>query len=306
MLNEFERILDDCIDRINNGESIQSCMSRYPQYSEQLEPLLKASLRTKSVYSSAPSTRKILARQRFIERMEQRQNEKKSLLRILVRPLVWAPLAALIVLLAIYFGIKPVVFPEEIIISSPNPNGNFAFLISDDVNAIGDFENVTITISEVGLFNSDNSGQWVKFTPEIREVDLTQVQGEKTREIWRGDVPEGKYSKVFIYVTDVRGTLKTGETVEIKLPSSKLHISKSFEVVNNALTSFTYDVTVIATGNTQSGIKYILKPQADQSGADQTQGGDKNRDNNDEPGGETEPTNPVDLPATNGKPLKEE
>ena len=34
------------------------------------------------------------------------------------------------------------------------------------------------------------------------------------------------------------------------------------------MTSFTYDLTVVAAGNAQSGIKYILKPQVDQSGAD--------------------------------------
>jgi hypothetical protein len=68
----------------------------------------------------------------------------------------------------------------------------------------------------------------------------------------------------------VRGILKeTGEEVEIKLPSQKLHISKQFQVANDTVTSFTYDLTVIAVGNSQSGIKYILKPQVEQSGADQ-------------------------------------
>ncbi|GAJ00558.1 unnamed protein product, partial [marine sediment metagenome] len=36
----------------------------------------------------------------------------------------------------------------------------------------------------------------------------------------------------------------------------------------DTVTSFTYDLTVVATGSPQSGIKYILKPQVDQSGAD--------------------------------------
>ena len=36
----------------------------------------------------------------------------------------------------------------------------------------------------------------------------------------------------------------------------------------NMVTSFTYDLTVVAAGSPQSGIKYLLKPQIGQSGAD--------------------------------------
>jgi len=53
-----------------------------------------------------------------------------------------------------------------------------------------------------------------------------------------GDVPEGQYTRVVIYVADVRGVLKaTGETLEIKLPSNKLQIAKSFQVNNGNVTA---------------------------------------------------------------------
>jgi hypothetical protein len=55
----------------------------------------------------------------------------------------------------------------------------------------------------------------------------------------------------------------------VKLPSGKLQISKAFEVASDSVTSFVYDLTVVAAGSPQSGIKYILKPQVGQSGADQ-------------------------------------
>jgi hypothetical protein len=94
------------------------------------------------------------------------------------------------------------------------------------------------------------------------------VQGDKTQEIWRGNIPDGVYNRVTIEVSDVTGILKeTAEEVEIKLPSQKLHISQDFSVSVDDLTTFTYDLTVVAAGNDQSGIKYILKPQVDQSGA---------------------------------------
>jgi len=142
-------------------------------------------------------------------------------------------------------------------------------LISDDVNAIGDFTSVDVSITRVGLLLSGDSGEWIEFKPEIKEVDLTTVQGDKTQEIWRGNIPEGKYNKIFIYVDDIKGILEaTGETVEIELPSNKLQISKPFQITEDTITSFTFDLTVVSTGNEQSGIKYILKPQIGESGAE--------------------------------------
>jgi len=70
-------------------------------------------------------------------------------------------------------------------------------------------------------------------------------------------------------VSEVRGKLKTtGQIIEVKLPSSKLHISNPFEVTTDTVTEFTFDITVVATGNNG---KYILKPQTSESGAQQEQ-----------------------------------
>ena len=285
MDNDFDKILDECIDRINRGESIEDCLADYPAYAEQLKPLLWAVLQTKDTYSFVPSpSAKRMARQRFnvaLERLEQRRREKQPLFTwLFARPIAWATVAAvLLIALVGYFGIKPVLFPggpvpqpgpaSVVIVPQPSPEGNFVFLISDDVNAIGDFESVNISISKIGLLRSGDSDQLIEFEPELGEVDLTLVQGDKTQEVWRGNIPEGEYTNVFIKVSVVRGILKeTGEEVEIKLPSQKLHISKRFQVSADKLTKFTYDLTVVAAGSPQSGIKYILKPQVDQSGAD--------------------------------------
>jgi hypothetical protein len=96
------------------------------------------------------------------------------------------------------------------------------------------------------------------------------VKGDKTQEIWRGNVPEGEYKNVTIEVEKVIGILKEKrEETEIKLPSQKLRISKNFQINTDTFTTFTYDLTVISTGSPQSGERYILKPQVDQSGASQ-------------------------------------
>ena len=282
MANNFDKLLDECIDRINRGESLEACLADYPQYIEQLEPLLQAMLDTQMAYTFTPSTTaKRAARQHFnaaLKELEQRREERQPLFsRLFGWSRVWVT-ATVVILIALigYFGLRPVLFPAGIVpqpgpvpvVPSPQPSteGNFVFLISDEVNAIGDFESLTISISKIGLLPGGDTDQWVEFEPEVNEVDLTLVPGDKTKEIWRGNVPEGQYTKVFIYVTGVHGILKgTGQTVDVKLPSQKLHISKPFQVTSGSVTSFVYDITVVKSG--ESG-QYILLPQVDQSGAD--------------------------------------
>jgi heat shock protein HslJ len=147
---------------------------------------------------------------------------------------------------------------------------NFRFLISDDVNAIDEFDHVYVTISEIGVQSGGESGYWTVFLPDITEpVDLKPLVGENALEIWRGNLTPGAYNKVFIYVSEVNGIFTTalgGGKKTIKLPSEKLHILKPFVISENTTTSFVYDVTVVKAG--QSG-QYILQPQIAQSGADQ-------------------------------------
>jgi hypothetical protein len=289
MADNFDKILDECIDRINRGETPEGCLTDYPEYMERLKPLLMAMLQTGEAYSFAPSaSAKRAARQRFnaaLERADQRRLEKPPFLtRLFARPVAWASVtvAVLLILAVSYFGLRPAPYSP---VPVPNPEGNFVFLISDEVNAIGDFESLNVSISKIGLQLGDDSGESVEFEPQVEEVDLTLVPGDKTQEIWRGNVPEGQYAKVFIQVTEVRGVLKeTGETVEIKLPSQKLRMSKPFQVTAGTVTSFTYDLTVIATGNPQSGIKYLLKPQIGESGADQKPSEGKGRGKTDNTG----------------------
>lgn len=272
MAENFNQILDECIDRINGGQSLEACLTDYPEYREKLEPLLRAVLQTGVAYSFTPSARaKQEARRRFnaaLEKLERRRQPKRPLFtRLIVRPGIWATAAAVLVVLVVgYFGLRPLLYPAAPV---PSPEGNLVFLISDEVNAIGDFESLNVTIEKIGLQLDGQSGRWVEFRPQVEEVDLTLLPGDEAQQIWRGDVPEGQYSKVFIKVASVSGVLKeSGQTVEVKLPGQKLQISKSFQVTADTVTSFTYDLTVVATGSPQSGIKYILKPQVGQSGAD--------------------------------------
>jgi hypothetical protein len=277
MKNNWDKILDECIDRINRGESIEGCLTDYAEYSEELRPLLSAMLETKTAYSFEPSARaKSFHRQRFtaalVASRERGARNKSAFTWILGRSKVWAPVAAVIVIaLAGYFGSRPALMPPALVtpvmIAQHNPEGSFVFLVSDEVNAISDFEKLNLSILKVSLHLGGDEEKIIEFEPEVQMVDLTHLQGDRAQEIWKGDIPEGEYIKVFLEVSQVTGILlESGEEIEIKLPSSKLQISKPFMVESGEVTNFVYDLTVVKAG--QSG-QYILKPQIGQSGADQ-------------------------------------
>ena len=272
MRDNVDKILDECIDRINRGESLEVCLTDYPEYSEELRPLLSAMLEAKTAHSFEPSAQaKSFHKQRFTTALvasRERRAEKKPIFNwILGWSKVWATVTvAIVIALVGYFGLRPALM-TPVMIAQPNPEGNFVFLVSDEVNDIGDFEELNLSISRISLHLSGDEEKIVEFEPGIQMVDLTHLQGDRAQEIWRGDIPEGEYSKVFLEVSEVSGILlESGEEIEIKLPSGKLQISTPFEVESGEVINFVYDLTVVKAG--KSG-QYILKPQIGQSGVDQ-------------------------------------
>ena len=272
MTDNLDKILDECIDRINRGEGVQTCLADYPEHREELGHLLSAMLEAKAAYHFRPSARaKSFYRQRFtaalVASRERREKRQPLFPWIPGWSKVWATAATVIAIGLIgYFGLRPALMPP-VVIAQPNPEGNFTFLVSDEVNAISEFEKLNLSISKVSLYIGGDEEKKIEFEPGVQMVDLTELQGDLAQEIWRGDVPEGDYIKAVLEVSQVSGILEdSGEEVDIKLPSSKLQISKPFRVQSGGVTSFVYDLTVIKAG--KSG-QYNLKPQIGQSGADQ-------------------------------------
>ena len=178
-------------------------------------------------------------------------------------------------------GVTPAPVPEEVtpspaaeMIPTPASEANFRLLISDEKNAIGDFESLVITIDNVGVHRVGGDDDWIE-PPDIKkELDLVGLEGENATEIWSGTLPDGEYNKVFVYVSEIDAVLwNTGDSTgtEVKLPSEKLHINTHFSIptLDDSPVSFVFDISVIAAGTEQSGIKYILKPVASQSGPNQ-------------------------------------
>jgi len=145
---------------------------------------------------------------------------------------------------------------------------------SDDTAA--NAENVTATATETQTESpemetepdddaDDGEGEWVEYEVDNRTVDLTRLQGANATKLSSFDVSNGTYEKVFVYVSEVNGTLKDGSDQRVKLPSGKLQLNSEFTVGNGESVDFVFDITAVKAG--QSG-KYILKPVISESGTD--------------------------------------
>jgi hypothetical protein len=266
-MKDFDLILDDCLDRFARGETVDACLKAYPGHEDELRPALQAAAMVKKSNLFEPGTdAKTMARGRFYRAMAQKPVESRRffLSRLAAWPVALAATAAVLLVAILGYNAlqQPGISPYA---PGASPQGNFVFLISDAVNAIADFESLNITIDRVGLLTSSG---WIEFVPEVRTIDLTLLPGEKTQAIWRGNMPEGQYSKVFIYVSDVQGVLKaSGQTVDVKRPGNKIQINTAFSIASGGVTGFTFDLTVTASGNPKNGLHYMLKSQTGESGA---------------------------------------
>lgn len=172
MTDDLNLILDKCIDRLNRGETVESCLADYPEHKTELESLLKSMGQTSSAYSFATSPdKKRAGRQKFYAELDKRHHPS-FLQRFARQKLVWASAASLLVLLVVGLVVlRPIFWPSGIpnlpinTISEPNANGNFIFMVSDDVNAIEDFSVVNVTIDKVWLLKAGEEDEWVEFIP---------------------------------------------------------------------------------------------------------------------------------------------
>lgn len=171
--------------------------------------------------------------------------------------------------------------------SPSSGTGQVAFYISDEPNAIDDFEHLNVTITKVGLhrvqtdgenesvttqqngsnatIEADENGEngvWQEYEVE-RTVDLTRLVGANASKLDVFDAPAGTYNKVFIYVDEINATTTSGEQVNVKLPSERLHINQEFTVGDGEEVNFVFDIAPHKAG--KSG-KYILKPVISESG----------------------------------------
>jgi hypothetical protein len=174
--------------------------------------------------------------------------------------------------------------------------GDFELLVSDQPADIGDFSSLTVTFSEARVFpasasdadtdddtnetdeeadepaneteqdvnETDDADESEYRTIDIsgRSVDLTTVIGMNATSLVNASLPTGNYSKIELHVTEAVGMVN-GSEVNVKVPSEKLQLTKSFTISPNTTTSFVFDIHVVKRGMRGD---YILRPVITASG----------------------------------------
>lgn len=93
-------------------------------------------------------------------------------------------------------------------------------------------------------------------------VDLTAVVGEKAVSVFEGELSDGRYEKIELYVSSIEGIVD-GEQVDVQVPSEKLEITHPFEIGGDEPADFVFDINVVKRGQEQ---QYNLKPVISESG----------------------------------------
>jgi hypothetical protein len=145
--------------------------------------------------------------------------------------------------------------------------GTVTVYVSDQQNAIDQFEHLNVTVSEVVFVRENDSGEGERVAVDANDttLDLTELQGANASQVGSAEVPNGTYTQVVLNVTAVDGTLTDGSSADLKLPIERLRLNENVTVGNGDEIDFVFDVSVVQRGNQG----YILKPVAGESGTGQ-------------------------------------
>ena len=73
---QFDNILNECLDRVLRGETIERCLQSYPDQARELEPLLRTALAAKqAVYIQPRAEFKAQARYAFNSALREMQDK---------------------------------------------------------------------------------------------------------------------------------------------------------------------------------------------------------------------------------------
>jgi anti-sigma-K factor RskA len=100
--HEFENILDDCLERLINGETVERCLESYPEQASELEPLLCTAQATRGAAAIQPRSEfRARARYEFRSALEAQASQKPSLFHLRRR---WAVALLVISILLVSGG----------------------------------------------------------------------------------------------------------------------------------------------------------------------------------------------------------
>ena len=132
MSNDFDAVYDECLDRLISGQDIDECLAPYPEFRDELEPLLRTFVEVNAVGELLPRAE---AKAKGREHLHQELNKLRAkragwdiplLERLLGRHRSWATAAAVLIVLALIIGLSVGFLatdeePDTVAIESPTP-----------------------------------------------------------------------------------------------------------------------------------------------------------------------------------------
>ena len=78
MAERFENILDECLERLRQGESLEQCLARYPEQAAELAPLLRVAVDSQKASSTVKPRPEFKARARYELQSQLHAKERKT------------------------------------------------------------------------------------------------------------------------------------------------------------------------------------------------------------------------------------
>jgi hypothetical protein len=108
--------------------------------------------------------------------------------------------------------------------------GTFVLQVTDQPSAIGDFDSLNVTVSEVKIHKAsetnnetNETGEWITLEPLNRTFDLTKLRERNVTTIVNKSVETGKYTQVR-FIVESAGGIVNGSMVNVSVPSGMLKI----------------------------------------------------------------------------------
>jgi hypothetical protein len=77
MADRIEIVLDECLERLRQGESVEQCLARYPEQAAELEPLLRVAMASQKASLAVEPRPEFKARARNEIRSQARDKGRK-------------------------------------------------------------------------------------------------------------------------------------------------------------------------------------------------------------------------------------
>jgi PKD repeat protein len=133
---------------------------------------------------------------------------------------------------------------------------------NDSGNGVSDWYITTAMIGEIDDDEDNSTAGWYTIVNESQTFDLIALQNV-TEVLGENILSVGKYTQIRLTVEEAEITINNSGTKEVhdmKIPSSKVKLVKSFWIYENETTELTLDFDVYESVHQTGNNKFIMKP----------------------------------------------